>query len=140
MPRPPRDERRARLAQAGRQWGHWLRTAMTETTIDTATLVERARQAGASFDRSNVSKWRAGDNTADPTNVVTIAQVLGRDPVEALHAAGHTTIAEAMKSPREAELRARIADLDSQIAARLEQLTAIRGDGAAEENGDLGAS
>jgi hypothetical protein len=96
MPRPPRDERRAQLARTGRQWGQWLRTAMTQNGVDTKTLIERAGHQGASFAGSNVSKWLSGDNTADPANVVVIARVLHRDIAEALRAAGHTTIADAM--------------------------------------------
>lgn len=147
MPRPSRDERRAQLARIGRQWGQWLRTAMTENATDTKTLVERARQAGASFDRSNVSKWRAGDNTADPTNAVLIARVLGLDPDKALRAAGHDALADAYTYPdeaamraREAELRAHIADLEAQIDRKLDRLNAIPEAGEPDRNGDPRAS
>lgn len=78
--------------------------------IDTKTLVERAGQGGASFDRSAVSKWRAGDNTADPTNAVIIARVLNRDPAEALRAAGHEALA--------ADWARRIADTPTPGAAQ----------------------
>lgn len=106
MPRPPRDERRAQLARAGRQWGQWLRAAMTEDAIDTTTLIERAGRLGATFGRSNVSKWLAGDTTADPANALTIAQALGREPAEALRAASHSALADAVEDPHLARIRA----------------------------------
>lgn len=93
MPRPSRDERRAELARIAQRWSRWLKQAIAEREIDIKTLVDLAGQAGATFDKSNVSKWLAGDSTADPTNAAIIGRVLERDPLEALREAGHHILA-----------------------------------------------
>ena len=93
MPRPSRDDRRAELARTAQRWGQWLSAALAEQNLEIKQLVDLAGQAGATFDKSNVSKWRAGDSSADPTNAVIIARVLGRDPLEALRVAGYDLLA-----------------------------------------------
>ncbi len=109
MPRPPRDERRAELARTAQRWSRWLKPAIAQREIDIKTLVDRAGQAGATFDKSNVSKWLAGDSTADPTNAAIIGRVLGRDPLEALHEAGWHLLADQLAAKPSVEEILRIA-------------------------------
>jgi hypothetical protein len=139
MPRQTREQRREEQDRKGREWAQWLAPAMAEPPIDVKTLVERARREGATFDKTNVSRWLNGEKNAEPGHAVIVASVLGRDPGEALRAAGHDALANAYTS-NEAALRARIADLESQIKERLDQLSAIQGDRGDKENGDRGAS
>jgi hypothetical protein len=93
MPRPSRDERRAQAAHTARNWGQWLGPAVAESGLDVKTIVELAGRIGGTFDKSNMSKWLAGDSSADSTNVVVIARVLGRDPLDALRVAGYGILA-----------------------------------------------
>jgi hypothetical protein len=109
MPRPPREQRRAELARTAQLWGQWLRSALTEHPTEIKMLVELGNRAGARFDKTAVSKWLAGDNAADPTNAVVIARILGRDPLEALRAAGHHTLAETLDTHPDPETVAYIA-------------------------------
>jgi hypothetical protein len=109
MSRPPREQRRAELARTAQHWGNWLRSALTERGMEIKMLVELGNRAGARFEKTAVSKWLAGDNAADPTNAVVIARILGRDPLEALRAAGHHTLADTLDTHPDPETVAYIA-------------------------------
>lgn len=137
MPTAPRDQRKQQRIDNVRRWSQWLTKAMTEESVEAKDIV--AGFDGA-IDKSAVSHWINGETGASAESAVLVARVLHRSPIDALLAAGHTALAEAMMSPREVELRRRLADLESQIDARLEQLSAIQGGEIAEEDGDRGAS
>ncbi len=47
--------------------------------------------AAAGIDSSGVSRWRSGENMPRAENVIAFAQSIGREPVEALVAAGYLT-------------------------------------------------
>lgn len=97
MPRQTREERAARSSATGRRWAAWLKPAMNQAHIGPTELAERTAallEPDRSFDKSNVSHWLAGKYGAEPDRAIAIAQVLGRDAVEALHAAGHRGIAQ----------------------------------------------
>jgi hypothetical protein len=136
MPRQTREQRREEQDRKGRAWAQWLAPAMAQASIDVKTLVERARREGATFDKTNVSRWLNGEKNAEPAHAAIVARILGRDPDEALRAAGHDALANAYMHPTEAELRARIADLESQIDAGLDHLGAAPRGGGNEEDGD----
>lgn len=126
MPRPTRDERRAERAATARTWGLWLADALSDAAdnphdpIDTKTLIERARALGATFDKSNVSHWLAGDTSADPANAVLIARVLHQKPADALRAAGHTLLADELDGRRDPVLDQLALIGDRDMAERME--------------------
>lgn len=93
MPREPRDQRRARNARTAQAWASWLNTALLEhePPLRPADLV---RKSNGAFGTGHTTKWTNGDNSASPEHVLLIARILDRDPVEALRAAGHHTIAD----------------------------------------------
>lgn len=97
MPRQTREERAARSSATGRRWAAWLKPAMNQAQIGPTELAERAAallEPDRAFDKSNVSHWLAGKYGAEPDRAIAIAQVLGRDAIEALRAAGHRGIAQ----------------------------------------------
>lgn len=95
MPRQTRDQRLEEEGRKGREWAQWLDPAMAQMPIDVKTLVERARREGATFDKTNVSRWLGGTKNAEAHHAVIVARVLGRSPAEALRAAGHDALAAA---------------------------------------------
>lgn len=137
MPTTPRDQRKQQRIETWQRWRRWLTQAMAEERIEAKDIVTGFNGA---IDKSAVSHWLNGEGGASAESAVIVARILRRSPIEALLAAGHDALADAMMSPREAELRARIADLEAQIDAKLDQLSAIQGEGGDKENGDRGAS
>lgn len=140
MPRQTRDQQPGEHDVDGRDWAQLLADAMADMPMDVKTLVERARKKGATFDKTNVSRWLNRKKNPDPDHVVIVAEILGIQPVVALRSARHRVIADAMVEPTEGEKLARIAALDAAIATRVARLKAL-GDGSDEEDdGDRGAS
>lgn len=137
MPTEPREQRRAQRIENALRWSRWLSQAMAQEHIEPKDIVNGSDN---SINKGDVSHWMNGDNTASPDNAVIVARVLHRSPIDALLAAGHANLANVMMNPREAELRARIADLESQIDAKLDQLNATQAETGGEEDGDRGAS
>lgn len=94
MPRPTREERREERARTALRWGACLKDAMATAGVDPEELITRTRELGATFDKTNISHWRAGRSPANMENVLYIAQALDRDPVPMLRAAGHDAFAD----------------------------------------------
>lgn len=86
-----REERRRRREENARQWEKWLRAAMDQGDV---TAAELARRSGGRFNTSHVAHWLTGANTANMEAVLLICQILQRDPVEALRAAGYRALAD----------------------------------------------
>lgn len=137
MPTESRDQRKQQRLDNARRWGHWLTTAMAKRQLEAKDIVAGFNGA---IDKSAVSHWTNGETGASAESAIIVARILHYSPIDALRAAGHDTVAEAMMSPREVDLRARIADLDAQIDAKLDRLNAIRNAEGGEANGDRGAS
>ena len=136
MPRHKPERRETAKPSGPTRWSRWLDDAMAETHTDTPDLITRAAAHGATFDKTNVSRWRSGATKPLPEHVVIVARVLERDPVEALQAAGHDVLAEAIADAAEREYRARIAEMDKEIEAKLARRKAAEGrdeDGAASQ-------
>ncbi len=97
MPREPRDDRRARNAATARIWARWLNQALADhkPPLRPADLV---RMSDNAFGTGHTTKWTNADNTASAEHVLLIARLLKRDPVEALRAAGHHTLADQIVS------------------------------------------
>lgn len=77
-------------------WQAWYTQAMDESGKGTAQIETEAAayRPRARINRQLISKWRNGEHSASPESALIIARVLDRDPVEALRAAGHHTIAD----------------------------------------------
>jgi hypothetical protein len=89
MARPTRDERKAAREAAGKRFGAYLAPLMKARGLGPTEVAERARALGGTFYKGNVSYWAAGDGAPEPHNALLLAEVLGGDPIDALHAAGH---------------------------------------------------
>lgn len=98
MPRPTRDQRRAAKAATAAAWATWLAAALSESATTASELAAAAALLrpgeNAPFNKSAVSHWVNGDSSVSPENALLVARVLHRDPVEALRAAGHHTLAD----------------------------------------------
>lgn len=92
MPRQPRH--RPDAEPRGTEWALWLDHAMKNPPTTVKALVDAAGKRGATFDKTNVSRWLRGEKNADPTHAVIVARTLGRDPADALRAAGYDTMAD----------------------------------------------
>lgn len=143
MPRQTREQRRETDKRNGLRWAEWLTDAMTATHTDTTTLITRAASQGATFDKTNVSRWRNGLTAPDPDHAVIVAHVLNQDAAEALRAAGHPALADAVEDPHLARIRAagmsetemavlekeylaQLAELDARIAQRVARQSTAR--------------
>lgn len=129
MPTAGRDRRREQRSENVERWRKWLTTAMAEARVEPKDLVNGS---GGAIDKGSVSHWVNGENPASSESAIAVARVLRRDPVEALRAAGHEELADAlaqsiadaavrMRSSLEAELRAHLAGLDAEVDARLDR-------------------
>lgn len=125
MPTAGRDRRREQQAENAQRWRTWLTTAMTQTRATQKDIVEGS---DGTIDKGSVSNWVNGKNPASAESALTVARILDRDPMDALHAAGHDALAEALAEAVEREYRARLARSDTELAARL----AAHEDGAKE--------
>jgi len=95
MPAETRDQRRAQRIENARRWGQWLTTAMAQEGIEPKDIINGS---DGTIDKGTVSHWMLGDYGASPENTLIVARVLRRPPVEALRAAGHDTVADAISS------------------------------------------
>jgi hypothetical protein len=78
-------------------WSAWLKAAAGHP----GTREADARAAlAAIFGAKTVHAWWEAERTASAEDVITVARVLDRDPVEALRAAGHDVIADVLAEPR----------------------------------------
>lgn len=93
MPRELRDERRRRRTATAQQWARWLNEALASHKPPLLP-VDLVKRSGGAFQTGHVAHWTNGDNTASAEAVLLIARIVGRDPVEALRAAGHHTLAD----------------------------------------------
>jgi hypothetical protein len=116
MPTAGRDRRREQRIENAQRWGEWLTTAMAQAHAEPKDILNRAEGA---IDKGSLSHWMNGDNTASPEAALTVARILDRDPAEAMRAAGHDVLAEAIAEAVEREYRARLAEMDKEIEARL---------------------
>lgn len=135
----PRQKPEQRHEKRDLRWTQWLDAAMAETHTDTPTLISRAADRGATFDKTNVSRWRSGATIPRPEHVVIVARVLDRDPVEALRAAGHDVLADAIAELAEREYKARIAEMDKEIEARVARIKSAADEDADTYSGEASA-
>lgn len=77
-------------------WQTWYTQAMDESGKGTSQIETEAAayQPRAKINRQLISKWRNGEHGASPESALIIARIFQRDPVEALRAAGHHTVAD----------------------------------------------
>lgn len=127
MPATPRDRRREERAQTAQRWATWLKQALDDAHVTAAELIAKS---DGDLESGKVTHWTKADNTASAEGALTVARLLGRDPAQALRAAGHDALADALaqsiadatartRSETEAELRERLAGLDAELEARL---------------------
>lgn len=91
MPRAGREQQEQERQENARRWAAWLNPALKESGWIPATL---AAQSGGAISRQVASKWTNADHAPVPRLAILTARLLGRDPVEALRAAGHGEIAD----------------------------------------------
>lgn len=115
MPTAERHQRKEQRAETARRWAAWLTAAMAARRLEPKDVIAAA---GGAIDKGSLSHWMAGDNPASPDAAVIVARVLDRDPVEALRAAGHDILAEAVAETAERAYRARLAEMDKQIEVK----------------------
>lgn len=129
MPATPRDRRREERAEVARQWATWLKDALKDARLTAAELIGKS---DGDLDDGKVSHWTQADNSASVQGALLVARLLGRDPVEALRAAGHNAVAESLaqsiaeaqtrtRADLEAGLREHLADLDEELKGRLDR-------------------
>jgi hypothetical protein len=116
MPATSRDRRREELAQAAQRWARYLKQALDDAGMTAAELIDKSSGA---LDSGKVTHWTQADNKASAEGALVVARILGLDPVEALREASQDVLAEALAEAVEREYRARIADMDREIEARL---------------------
>lgn len=123
MPTAGRDQRREQRTETAQRWGKWLTQAMAQARAEPKDIIS---QAAGAIDKGSLSRWMYGDNTASVESALIVARILRRPPTEALLAAGHDAVADALAEASlrgrlevEAELRAHIAGLDEEVDARL---------------------
>lgn len=115
MPTAGRDQRRAQRAETAQAWAAWLNAAMAARHLEPKDVIA---SAGGAIDKGSLSHWMNGTNPASPEGAVIVARVLDRDPVEALRAAGHDILAEAITETAERAYRERLAEMDKKIEAK----------------------
>lgn len=94
MARQTRDEKKAARQAAAQHFAAWLDPLMRARGLGPTEVAARARKVGGTFHKGTVSHWAAGDGAPDAINTLIIARIFECDPVEALRAAGHHTIAD----------------------------------------------
>lgn len=94
MTRWGRDDRQ----ESAHRWSRYFSAAM-DASGKNANQIEResrAHPSGVVITRQLVSKWRNGEHAASADSVIVAADILGLDTAEALHTAGHDTVADAV--------------------------------------------
>jgi hypothetical protein len=97
-------------------WRKWFTDALTAAGKEPADLVRQTEGTAVELRFSTISKWTSGTGGADPERVIIVAQLLDRDTVEALHAAGHHLIAEEMERRRGPRIQADRSAIDEGLA------------------------
>jgi transcriptional regulator with XRE-family HTH domain len=91
MPRPGRDERQRERQESGARWAAWINNALIFADKRPTDL---ANASDGRISRSLVSRWTNGEQAASPDFAILAAEILGRDAIDALRAAGHDAIAD----------------------------------------------
>lgn len=81
-------------AATAAHWHEWLGAEMAKAGMRQVDLV---KASNGRLLPAAVSKWTRGEFTASAENAITVAQILGADPIAALLAAGHYEIANIAK-------------------------------------------
>lgn len=91
MPRPGRDQRQRERQESAARWADWVNNALRTTRRRPTDL---ANASGGRISRALVSRWTNGDQAASAEFAILTAEILGRDGIDALRAAGHDVIAD----------------------------------------------
>jgi hypothetical protein len=83
--------------QIAKRWAAWLRQALADHEPP-MSAAELARASGGALDTGKITHWTNGDNTANPESAALVAKLLHTDPAEALRAAGHGDLVDALTS------------------------------------------
>jgi|GEM_PF-5690992 len=91
MPRPGRDQRQRERQESAARWADWINNALRTARWRPTDL---ASASDGRISRSLVSRWTGGEQAASAEFAILTAEILGRDAIDALRAAGHDAIAD----------------------------------------------